>query len=426
VSAPAKSDAHSGSTTPEDARAVALAAELGAQLARLKGAGPKVAQFLSMIQLAPVADGAAPAMPGALPDGVRPAPFADVRRVIEHDLDARIGKLFADVDEKPLALASLGQVHRARTRDGADVAVKVQHAGAAEAVANGLRGIGIVAPVVRRLAPGLDAGAVLAELRERVSDELDYETEAQNQRRLERRFRGHPHVRVARVHTDLSARRVLVTDYLDGIAGPDIARLGAPERDRAGEIAFRFYLGLAWREGTVAGDPHLDNCVLCPDGRLGLLDFALLRDLDGDDVSGESAVMRALAEGDVRGVHQGLVRLGCLVGRDAPAPEALAEHLGAAGEWLLAPGFRRVDPAYVGRILERGYPPRSPYFGVMRRLSVPPETLLLRRTEVQVLGLLGALNAGGDWAAIAAEHHSAAPPSTALGREDRAFVERRP
>jgi ABC1 atypical kinase-like domain len=215
-------------------------------------------------------------------------------------------------------------------------------------------------------------------IRERISDELDYELEA-HQRRLERLFRGHPHVRLPRVHTDLSTRRVLVTEYVEGLRSDEIKQLGDAERDRIGEIAFRFYFGLVWRDGAVAGDPHPDNCVLCPDGRLCLLDFGLLRGLDAGYLEGERDVMRALAGHDPRRVHDGLSSLGYLPQPRAVDRDALFEHLATAGEWLLAQGFRRVDPAYVTQILGRGYPPRSPYFSLMRRLRMPPPMLLLRR-----------------------------------------------
>jgi predicted unusual protein kinase regulating ubiquinone biosynthesis (AarF/ABC1/UbiB family) len=397
-----------------------LVEALGAQLAGIKGAGPKIGQLLSMVQFDPASDGQRPAL-GALPDGARTVPFGRVRRVIEHDTGVRVRELFADIDEEPFAVASLGQVHRARTGDGDDVAVKVQHAGAAEAVEADLRNLGLVGPIVQRLAPALDAAAMLAEIRERISDELDYELEAQHQRRLERQFRGHPHVRLPHVHTELTTRRVLVTEYVEGRRTDEIRQLGDAERDRIAEIAFRFYFGLAWRDGTVAGDPHLDNCILCPDGRLCLLDFGLLRDLDADYLRGERDIVRALADEDPQRVHDGLSRLGYLPEPESFERDSLFAHLAGGGEWMFAPGRRRIGPDHVARILELAYPPRSPYFALMRRLSMPAPTLLLRRMELQVLALLGDLNAGGDWGAISAEHHSGTPASTALGREDHAF-----
>jgi predicted unusual protein kinase regulating ubiquinone biosynthesis (AarF/ABC1/UbiB family) len=414
-----------GEDVREAERAVALAEELGSQLARLKGGGPKIQQFLSMIQLDRPPDGQpSPAELGALPVHAGAVPFGRVRRVIEQDLDAPVRELFADIDEEPFAVASLGQVHRARTHDGDDVAIKVQHPGVAEAVEADLRNLGLFGPIVKRIAPGLDAAAVLAEIRERISDELDYEIEAQHQRRLERRCRGHPHVRLPRVHTELSARRVLVTEHVEGLGAAEIRQLGDAERDRIGEIAFRFYFGLVWRLGVVPGDPHPDNCLLCSDGRLCLLDFGLVRDLEAGYVRGERDIMRALVEEDPQRVHDRMSSLGYLPEPRSFDPDGLLEHLATAGEWQLARGFRRVDPAYVNRTLELGYPPRSGYFPLMRRLSVPPPTLLLRRMEIQLLGLLGDFRAGADWGTITAEHYSGTPPSTAIGREDHAFVER--
>ena len=180
-----------------------------------------------------------------------------------------------------------------------------------------------------------------------------------------------------------------------------------------------------WRDGAVAGDPHPDNCILCPDGRLGLLDFGLLRDLEADYLAGERDVMRALAEGDAQRVHDGLSRLGYLPKRQSFEPEALLEFIANAGQWMLLPGFRRIASDDVSAIVELGYPPGSPYFALMRRLSMPPPTLLLRRMELQVLSLLGELGAAADWGAITAEHHSDTPPSTTLGQEDHAFFARR-
>jgi predicted unusual protein kinase regulating ubiquinone biosynthesis (AarF/ABC1/UbiB family) len=411
----------------EDARAVALAEELGTQLGRLKGAGPKIKQLLSMVQLDVSSDdGRPPAARGALPEGAAAIPFGRVRKVIEQDLGARVGQLFDHIDEEPFAVASLGQVHKARTSDGDVVAVKVQHPGVAESIEADLRNLGLVRPILKRLAPELDAAAVLAEIRDRMSDEVDYELEAEHQRRLLRLLRDHPHVRVPHVHTDLSARRVLVTEYVDGLRSDEIERLDEPERDRVAEIAFRCYFDLALRAGVVAGDPHADNCILCPDGRLCLLDFGLVRDLDTDSLQGEREVMRAIADGDAHRVHGNLVGLGYLPNPQSVDPDALLEHLAAGGKWMLAEGFLRIDPAYVTATFELAYPPRSPHFPSMRLMALPPATLLLRRMEIQLLSLLGDFNAGADWGAITAEHHSGKPASTAVGRAQDAFWTRYP
>jgi predicted unusual protein kinase regulating ubiquinone biosynthesis (AarF/ABC1/UbiB family) len=422
----AKRSGDEGSAGGGKGRTVALAEEFGAQMQRMGGAGAKITQLLSMVQLErmPEGEGAGRSL-GSLRQDREPLAWRRVRGVIEQDLDARVQEVFSAFDEEPFAIASLGQVHRARTREGEQVAVKVQHPDIGDTIAGDLRNIGLVSPILQRLAPGSDARALLSEVRERIADELDYEIEAQHQRLVARLFRGHPHIRVPRVHTDLSTRRVLVTEHVDGLGFAEIARIDQPERDRIGEIVYRFYFGLLWRERIVAGDPHPDNCILCADGRVCLLDFALQRAIDPEYLEGERDVMRAVVDADPDAVHRALARLGYLGEAESYDPSALLEHLATAGEWFLMEGFRKIDPGYVRRTLELGYPPRSPWFSMMQRLTLPPSTLLLRRMEVQMLSLVGDLRAGGNWAAIAAEHWAGQPPSTDLGREDAAFFERR-
>ena len=422
----AKRTGGEGSAGGGTARTVALAEEFGAQLRRLGGSGAKIGQLLSMVQLDRTPQGEAPARPlGSLREDREPLAWRRVRGVIEQDLDERVQDVFDAFDEQPFAIASLGQVHRARTRDGDQVAVKVQDPDIGDAIAGDLRNIGLVGPILQRLAPGSDARALLSEVRERIADEVDYETEAQHQRQLGRLFRGHPHVFVPRVYTDLSTRRVLVTEHVEGLRFAEIAQLDRAERDRIAETVCRFFFGLVWRERIVAGDPHPDHCILRADGRVCLLDFALQRSIDGDYLVGEGDVMRAIVDAEPDAVLGALARLGYLGEAESFDPAAMLEHLATAGEWFLARGFRRIDPDYVRRTLELGYPPRSPWFSAMQRLTLPPPTLLLRRMEVQMLFLLGELHAGGDWAAIAAEHWAGRPPSTELGREDAAFFARR-
>jgi predicted unusual protein kinase regulating ubiquinone biosynthesis (AarF/ABC1/UbiB family) len=422
----AKRSGDEGSAGGGKGRTVALAEEFGAQLQRMGDAGAKITQLLSMVQLERTPEGESAGRPlGSLRQDREPLAWRRVRGVIEQDLDASVQEVFSAFDEEPFAIASLGQVHRARTREGEQVAVKVQRPDIGDTIAGDLRNVGLVSPILQRLAPGSDARALLSEVRERIADELDYEIEAQHQRLVARLFRGHPHIRVPLVHTDLSTRRVLVTEHVDGLGFAEIERIDQAERDRIGEIVYRFYFGLLWRERIVAGDPHPDNCILCADGRVCLLDFALQRAIDPEYLEGERDVMRAVVDADPDAVHGALARLGYLGEAESYDPSALLEHLATAGEWFLTEGFRRIDPGYVRRTLELGYPPRSPWFSMMQRLTLPPSTLLLRRMEVQMLSLVGDLRAGGNWAAIAAEHWAGQPPSTDLGREDAAFFERR-
>ena len=408
-----------------DGRSVALTEQFGAQLQRMGAAGSKITQLLSMVQLERAPAGEAPARPlGTLSEERKPITWKTVKKVVEQELDTRLDKAFESFDEEPFALSSLGQVHRARTSEGKQVAVKVQHPDVGAAIADELRNIGIVSPILGRMAPGSDAGALLAEVRERVADEIDYETEAQHQRRLARLFRGHPHVRIPAVYTELSTRRVLVSEYVEGQRFDAIAGLPDADRDRVGEIAFRFYFGLVWRERIVAGDPHPDNLLLCKDGRVCLLDFGLLSSLDAPYLDGEREAMRAIVDGDAQAVHGALTRLGYLSPSESFDADELLAHLSTAGGWHLTPGQRRIDPDGVAATLQSGYPPRSQWFPVMQRMTLAPPSLLLRRMEVQMLSLLGSLHAGGDWAMIAAEHWADQPPSTPTGEQDAAFFTR--
>ena len=153
--------------------------------------------------------------------------------------------------------------------------MKVQYPGVAEAVETDLRNAMLLLPLLKRLAPGFDAKALAAEMRERIGEELDYELEAQSQRRDRAADRGTRSSRVPRVHTDLSTRRVLVSEYVEGERFEDVRQADEAERDRYAEIVFRFFFGLLYRDRIALGDPHPGNYLLRPDGRVGFLDYGL-------------------------------------------------------------------------------------------------------------------------------------------------------
>jgi hypothetical protein len=273
-------------------------------------------------------------------------------------------------------------------------------------------------PLVKRLAPGLDVKALYGELRERIAEELDYEIEAQSQRAIARAHRGHPFATVPEVHTRLSSRRVLVTDLLVGARFEEVKRRDEATRDRFGEIVFRFYFGLVHYMRRVSGDPHPGNYLLLDDGRVGFLDFGLMRSLDAEHLEGERELARAVVAHDAAEVHAVLARLGYLPDPAAFEPEALLEWLLAAGEWYLQPGARRLDPRYVAELIDSTSSPRAPWFEQLRRLTMPPQALLVRRMEGLVFTTLGELRAGGDWYSLASEFFADAPPSTELGEAD--------
>jgi predicted unusual protein kinase regulating ubiquinone biosynthesis (AarF/ABC1/UbiB family) len=405
--------------------ALALADQLVTQLGQMKGAAMKFGQVLSTVDFDLVPEGEREGFKerlAALRDDAPPVPFKDLRGLIEKELGGPICQYFSVFGEEAVAAASIGQVHRATTLDGRDVAVKVQYPGVAEAVETDLRNAGVLLPLIRRLAPGLDAKAILNELRDRIGEELDYELEAQHGRRVSRAFRGHPFIRVPAVDTTLSTRRVLVTEFVDGLGFEAVKRLEQSERDRFAETCFRFYYGLLTRQRLAAGDPHPGNMLLAGDGRVCFLDFGLMRNLDAAHLEGERALARAVMDGDAAAVHGGLAELGYLPDPNAFVPADVLGQLALAGGWYFTPGVRTLDPEFVRHAMEMGGSPRSPYFEQMRRQTIPPQALLLRRMEGLLFGVLGELRATADWNALAREYVADGAPSTELGRAEAAWL----
>jgi predicted unusual protein kinase regulating ubiquinone biosynthesis (AarF/ABC1/UbiB family) len=390
----------------------------------MRGAAMKVGQVLSTVDFTAIPESEREefrATLAALRDDVPPLPFKAIEKLLLEELGVPLSEAFADFEPEAFAAASIGQVHRATTADGRAVAVKVQYPGIAEAVETDLRNAQMLFPLVKRLAPGLDVKALADELRERIGDELDYEVEAQNHRAMARGWRGHPFVYIPAVDTKLSRRRVLVTEYIEGRKFEAVKQLPDAERDRYGEILFRFFFGTLKHLRRAAGDPHPGNYLLLDDGRVGFLDFGLMRVVDADYLEGERALARAVTTQDADAVHAGLTALGYLPDPDRFDPEALLAQITIAGEWHLEPGFRRLSPGYIADVIERGSSPRAAHFDQMRHQTIPPQALLIRRMEGLVMSVLGDLRAGADWHALGAEYWSDAPPSTPLGEQDAQF-----
>src|SRR5689334_20701369 len=427
-------------STPERAaaaqkeRTAALVQQLVDQLGQMRGAAMKVGQMISMVEFDGLPEDQRDELQqrlAALRDNVPPVAFADLEKLMRREFGGPLTRVFSDFDERAFAAASIGQVHRATTVDGDDVAVKIQYPGVAEAVETDLRNAMLLVPLVKRLAPGLDAKALAAEMRERVGDELDYELEAQNQRRIERLMRGHPFVRVPRIRTDLSTQRVLVSEYVEGERFEAVRRADEAQRDRYGEIVFRLYFGLLYRDRIALGDPHPGNYLLCPDGRVCFLDYGLLRDIDASHVAAEAAIARAVRDGDADALKTALSAGGYLpAGARADAVDAdfALGMMRMALRWYAVPGERRFHPADQRRGPTRGERPDPEERAAMRtqvnQFTLPPQAILIRRMHGIVAVVLGQLRAGADWGAIAAEYLHGEPPATPLGEAEAAFLSR--
>ena len=206
--------------------------------------------------------------------------------------------MFAEWDPEPIAAASIGQVHRAITRDGRAVAVKVQYPGVAETMAADLDNVALLRRMLKITAPHQDVEALIAELRERVLEELDYRREASNQRLLAAYYEGHPSIHVPAIVDGLSTRRVVTSELSDGARFAELANWSQEERDLAGETIYRFVFRSLYELHAFNGDPHPGNYLFHGDGRVTFLDFGLVKYFTAEDLRPLMDMVRTLCVSD--------------------------------------------------------------------------------------------------------------------------------
>jgi len=209
-----------------------------------------------------------------------------------------------------------------------------------------------------------------------------------------------------------------VSEFVEGQGFEDVKQLPEADRDRYGEIVFRFFMTSLHRERFCSGDPHPGNYLRCADGSVCFLDFGLMRQVSEPTLKAEHRLAAAVGSDDADTVKDVLNQLGYLPKPEEFEPEMLMAQMLAAGEWAFEPGFRRITPDYVRELAEVGSSPRSPFFKQMRQMTLPPEALLVRRMEALIFAVLGELRAGGDWHALGLEFWGGAGPGTELGRID--------
>jgi predicted unusual protein kinase regulating ubiquinone biosynthesis (AarF/ABC1/UbiB family) len=411
-----------------ETRHIATALKMASVLGEMKGAAMKIGQMASFIDadfLPPEYREIYQERLSKLRTHAPAMPWEKVERGLEEEYDASPGRVFASIEEEAFAAASIGQVHRATLHDGTKVAVKVQYPGIADALESDMANAGIIVRLAKLLAPGLDAKAVASELRERVLEELDYEFEAQNQRAFARAYDGHPFIFVPKVHSRLSRRRVLVADYVEGRDFEEVKHLDQDERDIFGEIVFRFCFGSIYHLQHFNADTHPGNYLLMEDGRVAFLDFGMTKRLTPQQIQLEQRAVDAAGRDDPEALRKALHDLGFVNDPSKVDAERLMEHVKMVGGWYLQDGEVRISPKRVMKMIEVTSDPRSDFYDMVRKESLPADELMGRRMETGLLAVLAQLRATANWHRIMREWVYADPPSTVLGEVEWRFFERR-
>ncbi|MGW0559373.1 ABC1 kinase family protein [Streptomyces sp. NPDC003016] len=393
-------------------------------LGELKGGAMKLGQALSVFESALPEEVAGPyrAALTKLQEAAPPMPTRTVHSVLEERLGKEWRELFLEFEDKPSAAASIGQVHRAVWHDGREVAVKVQYPGAGQALLSDLNQLSRFARLLGPLVPGMDIKPLITELRDRVSEELDYELEAQAQREHAEEFADDPDVLVPGVVHQ--SDQVLVTEWIDGIPLADVISGGtAEQRDRAGQLLARFLFSGPARTGLLHADPHPGNFRLVPVGsadadtggaepggavpdgegggnedgavaqwRLGVLDFGTVDRLPGGLPATIGESLRMTIDGEADAVYALLREEGFVKETIDLDPDAVLDYLlpiiepAQADEFTFTRGWIRGQAARIADV-------RSPAHQLGKQLNLPPSYLLIHRVTLSTIGVLCQLGA---------------------------------
>ncbi len=364
-------------------------------LGELKGGAMKMGQALSIFEAALPPEIAGPyrATLTKLQESAPPLPARTVHQVLLSDLGENWRDNFAEFDDRPVAAASIGQVHAATWRDGRRVAVKIQYPGAGNAIINDFNQLSRIGRLFGVLMPGLDVKPLLEELRARVAEELDYELEAAAQQAFADAYRGDPDISVPNVVA--GTRHVLVSDWMSGTPLARIIADGTQEqRNRAGILLTRFLFSGPARAGLLHADPHPGNFRLLDDGRLGVLDFGAVDRLPGGLPPFLGRLLRIMHEDepDIGVVENelranGFLKEGMHVDLDAlraflaPLAEpSKVECFRFTREWMRGEAARVTDLSASN---------------ISRKFNVPPSYVLIHRVSTSGVGVLCQLECEG-------------------------------
>jgi predicted unusual protein kinase regulating ubiquinone biosynthesis (AarF/ABC1/UbiB family) len=404
------------------ARRQADAQRVAETMGQMKGALMKLGQMLSFVSDdIPEEYRAALA---SLQASAPPMDFALLRDVAERELGKPLERAFARFDEKPLASASIGQVHRAQLPSGEEVVVKIQYPGVAEAIEGDLANVDLLYQMMGMFYSALDAKSVANELRGRILEELDYKREAQNQKNFRELYLDHPFIRVPRIFEGHSTARVLTSEYVPGRRFSDVAKTDEASRSRYGEILYRFVFGSILRFGVFNGDPHPGNYLFDDDGRVVFLDFGCVKYFPQSMMANWIALVTAHLRGNKDEFGRKLVELGFLKEMTHEESETLYDYFGYFYEPFHDDRPFTFSREYNRKSFRMIFKPEDRFKGYEKKLNMPADFVFVNRIQWGVYSILADLGATGNWHRIDAEYRLGSEPLTELGRADREFFRR--
>jgi predicted unusual protein kinase regulating ubiquinone biosynthesis (AarF/ABC1/UbiB family) len=405
-------------------------------LGHSKGALMKVGQILSFAALGPAVPREFQSIYQTAFAGLRSEapPMAPelARMVLEAELGDLVEPAFVEFHAEPFAAASIGQVHAARLRDGRAVAVKIQYPGVADAIRADLKNAELLATLMTLAVGGLfprglklDLRGVAAEIGAHIEEELDYQLEAGNQAEFAEHYRGHPFIRVPEVVGELCTGRVLTQELVRGLCWSEALAADQSLRDQWAESIHRFVYRSYYRLGLFNADPHPGNYVFHEDGSVSFLDFGSVKRLRRDRIEMLVAIYREGLRGDVQGTWRASVEAGMWRSTDPVTPEEVFAYWREDNPLVWAQRRFVADPDCVGKGFQRRFSPTGPSANALRYCTMPPDYALLARAEIGAMSVIAQLRAGNNWRSLAAEYCEGAPPVTAMGKRERAFLKER-
>ncbi len=339
-------------------------------------------------------------------------------RMIHEELGRPPEQLFAEWDPLPFAAASIGQVHRALTRDGRAVAVKVQYPGIARSITSDLRNVGLLRRIVGAAFPGLDTRSLVEELGERLQEEVDYAREAESQEMFARYYDGHPVIHVPHVVPELSTARILTSELVSGATFDELLGWSQEEKDLAGETIHRFVFRSLYRLHAFNGDPHPGNYLFHGRGRVTFLDFGLTKLFSDEDLAPlVDAVRHLVFEKDYDAFRFALERAGFLR-PGAPVPtDVVVDRFALFYSTALKDQPMTITPEFSSEIVRRFFDARGP---LAPYSDVPRQYVVMQRINLGLYAVLAQLNATANWRRIAEEiwPFRNGPPSTPTGEAE--------